>query len=102
MNPELVGWIGGILGALIGVAGGLIGTYYSVRNTRGPRERAFMVRVAVGCWVLVLTFVAALFLTPAEYRYWLWLPYGLVLVLGIGWANRAQARIRQEESGSGN
>jgi hypothetical protein len=99
MNPETLGWIGGILGSLIGIAGGLYGTYCGVRNTSGRRERAFAIKAAVGCWVVVGTFVAGLFLAPAEYRPWLWLPYVLVLVLGVLWMNRAQTRIRREEAG---
>jgi len=47
------GWIGGIGGGLIGLAGGVVGTYYSIRNTRGPLERAFVIRSAVVCWIIV-------------------------------------------------
>lgn len=31
------GWIGGIVGGSIGLVGGLVGTYYSIKNTKGPR-----------------------------------------------------------------
>ena len=37
------GVIGGILGAVIGIGGGIIGTWCSIRNTRGPRERTFII-----------------------------------------------------------
>lgn len=45
MDP---GMVGGIVGGVIGVMGGLVGTYFSVRNTAEPRERTFMIQVAVG------------------------------------------------------
>ncbi len=31
-------------GALLGVLGGVLGNYASVKNTKGPRELAFVVR----------------------------------------------------------
>lgn len=95
MDPQLVA---GIAGPLIGIVGGAAGTYCSIVSTRGPRERAYVVRAAVACWVLVITFVAALLLTPEPFKYWLWLPYAVVLSLGIVAGNRRQAQIRDEES----
>ncbi len=73
------GWIGGIAGGVIGLIGGIVGTYFSIKNTNGPRERAFMVKMSVVCWVL-------------------WIPYGILLPLGIVVGNRTQQRIRKEES----
>ena len=37
----------GGLGALIGVIGGAVGTYFSIKNTSGPKERDYMVKSAV-------------------------------------------------------
>ena len=30
--------------------GGVVGTYFSIKNTNGPRERAFMIRASATCW----------------------------------------------------
>ena len=98
---QLGGWAGGLLGVLLGILGGAIGTYCSVRNTRGPRERAFAVKMSIVCWVFVALFVAGLFLIPGWYKHLLWVPYVLLLVVGIQWSNRVQARIRGEEAGTG-
>jgi hypothetical protein len=91
-------WVAPFLGSLIGIAGGLVGTYFSIRNTRGPRERAFMIRAAILCWLLVTAFLAAYFLIPTWHRHLVVPLYGVLLVLGIRWCNRSQARIRQEEA----
>jgi hypothetical protein len=96
---RLVGWIGGIFGGLLGVCGGLLGTYLSIRNTNGPRERAFVVRACIACWLFVLGFVTAMFLIPGLHKHWLWLPYAIALCLGIHVFNSIQGRIRAEESG---
>ncbi|HEY8503595.1 MAG TPA: hypothetical protein VIL46_03375 [Gemmataceae bacterium] len=101
MPPETVGLIGGILGGVIGIAGGMVGTWMSIRNTSGPRERAFMVRAAAVVWVLVIAFVTGLFLLPSPGRYLLWIPYAVLLSLGIIWMNRRQAQIRREEGAGG-
>ena len=60
-----VGLVGGILGGAIGMAGGAIGTYYSIKNTGGPIERAFMIRVSAIAWVVISAFLATRSLGPA-------------------------------------
>jgi hypothetical protein len=93
MNTVL---IGGIAGSLIGAAGGLIGTYFSVKNTNGPRERAFMVRAAIVCWVGVSVLMAGVVLLP-QARLWFWIPYCILLPVGIRYGNRKQTAIRRKE-----
>lgn len=91
------GLIGGLIGAAIGLLGGALGTYCSIRNTHGPRERAFMVQVSVVAWLVVLAFLAGLLLLPPPYNWLLWIPYAIGLPLSILWLNRQQTRIREEE-----
>lgn len=98
MDPATIGMTGGIAGSVIGLMGGAIGTYFSIKNTAGPRERAFMMKSAALAWVAVSTFVAILLVTPFAYWALLWLPYLLLLPLAIRAGNRRQARIRQEEA----
>jgi hypothetical protein len=69
VEQEMWGWIGAVVGTTVGTLGGILGTYYSIKNTKGPRERAF------------------------------WLPYTMLLTLGIVTGNRRWQRIRQQESG---
>ena len=95
------GWIGGILGAVLGALGGVIGTYFSIRNTNGPRERAFAIKASIVCWVFVFAFCAGMLLISGWYKHLLWIPYVVLLVFGIYWWNKAQFRIRQEEAGQG-
>jgi uncharacterized membrane protein len=98
VDPGTIGLIGGIGGSVLGVLGGAIGTYFSVKNTAGPRERAFMIRAAALCWVAVATFLAALWWTPLPYQLWLWALYGISLPLAIRAGNRRQEQIRREEA----
>jgi hypothetical protein len=77
----------GILGGIIfsvspGVLGGAVGTYFSIKNTSGPRERAFMIRVSIFTWIAVSIFVAASMQLPKPYNR-LWIPYGIALPLTI-------------------
>jgi len=92
------GLIGGIVGGVIGVLGGLVGTYFSIKNTSGPRERTFMIRVAGLTWVAVTVFLIGLLMLPRPFNFLLWVPYGVVLPLGILWCNRRQRAIRAEEA----
>ena len=95
MHP---GVIGGIVGGVLGVAGGILGTYCSIKNTNGSRERAFMIKASVIVWIASLVFLSLIFTLPNPYRYLLWIPYGILLPLGIVMGNRKQQKIRQEES----
>ena len=98
-NGQLWGWVGGGIGALCGILGGVIGTYFSIKNTRGPRERAFAVRASIVCWIFVLVFVGAMFLIPTWHKHLLWIPYTILLIVGIRICNKKFAQIRNEESG---
>ena len=98
MRPETAGLLGAIIGSAIGVLGGIAGTYFSIKNTRGPRERAFVIKASILAWVLVAGLVGAMLILPGPLRYWVWLPYAVILLLGILAWNRKQAKIRQEES----
>ena len=95
MNPGL---IGGLVGGVMGTVGGLVGTYFSIKNTDGPRERAFMIKASAVCWVGILIFLALLFNLPDPYKSFVWIPYSILLPLGIIYSNKAQQRIRREES----
>jgi hypothetical protein len=98
MDPQTIGWIGGIGGGVIGVMGGVIGTYFSIRNTAGPRERAFVIRESALVWAVVTAFLVALWWTPPPYQALLWVPYVLWLLTVIRTWNRRQERIRREEA----
>lgn len=95
MNPGLIGgWIGGILG----IAGGIIGTFFSIRNTESPRERAFMIKACMIGWLAIAVFLILMFVLPTPYCFFLWIPYGILLPLGILFTNRTQQRIRKENT----
>jgi hypothetical protein len=83
MDQETVGLVGGITGAIIGVLGGAFGTYMGIKNTQGPRERAFMIRASILCWAMVTAFLVGLLLLPNPYRHLLWIPYAALLGIGI-------------------
>ena len=92
------GVVTAIVGAVIGLLGGAFGTYCSVKNTKGPRERAFMIKASAMCWLAAILLLALALALPTPYRYFLWIPYVILLPIGILSCNRTQQRIRQEES----
>lgn len=95
MNP---GMTGAIIGGVGGLAGGIIGTWFSIRNTNGPRERAFTIRMSALTLCSVLLFLTLLFALPRSLNWLLWGPYMLLLVIGISYWNRRQAQIRKAEA----
>ncbi len=97
MHPGLIGAIGG---SVLGLAGGIVATYFSIKNTNGPNERRFMVKASVVMWITIGIFLALLFLLPNPYRWFMWIPYGILLPLGIIFVSKRDAQIRAKESGS--
>jgi hypothetical protein len=97
MDPRTAGWVGAVAGTLLGV-GGVIVTYFSIKNTNGPRERSFVVRCAAALWASVAALLIALYLTPMPYWFLVWLPYALFMPVMIRVGNRRQDMIRKEEA----
>ena len=93
-----IGLVGGILGSIFGVLGGIIGTYATLRNTNGPRERAFAVKGSIVAGGAISLFLLCLFLLPPPWNLLIWIPYGVFLPLGIRKWNTTQQRIREEEA----
>jgi hypothetical protein len=91
MNPGV--WVG-ITGAALGVLGGAAGTYASLRAARSPRERRFIIKAAVVTWAGVTVFVALIVTLSSPYKWLLWIPYTILLSLGIVWMNRRLAALR--------
>ena len=89
--------IEGIIGCVLGILGGAVGTYFSVRNTNCPRERRFAIRASILVWLaLGLTALAVIYLPTL--RPWAWVPICVLAVAGIPLVNRRQRMIRQEEA----
>lgn len=96
MSPAI---IGATIGVLAGITGGIIGTYFSIKNTGGPKERTFMIKAAVVGWIAAIGFLILLFYLPKPYNFLLWIPYGVALPTAIIYVNRKQRQIQEQEKG---
>jgi Ca2+/Na+ antiporter len=92
-----IGYLGGIIGSIVGIAGGIIGTYCSIKNTRSPLERRFMIKASFMTWIALMIFLGLLFALPAPYRFLVWIPYGILLPIGIRYTNKRQREIQAGE-----
>jgi hypothetical protein len=102
MDDQTLILIGAFGGAAVGVLGGVVGTYYTIRNTNGPRERAFTIWGSLICWLVIAAFLAVMLVTPMPYGALLWLPYMFGLHLAVRFWNRKQSEIRRAEAGPAN
>lgn len=96
---EYAGWIGGIMGSLIGVAGGAIGTWSSLRHARSAAERRYLAKMAALLWLAVILFLAGLFLIPKPWNMLLWIPYGPLLAYFIVTVNRNCEKLARQGNG---
>ena len=92
------GFIGAIIGGIVGIAGGAVGTYFSIKNTNGPKERAFLINASASFWFFGIIFITLLFVLPSPYQWLLWIPYGIILPISIRVMNKRLSKIKQEES----
>jgi phosphotransferase system glucose/maltose/N-acetylglucosamine-specific IIC component len=92
------GIIGGLIGGILGLLAGIFGTYCSIKNTNGPKEKSFMIKASIIAWIGIALFLALMFLLPKPYRFYLWIPYAIILPIAIIKGNKIQAKTRQEES----
>ncbi|MBN1270191.1 MAG: hypothetical protein JXB04_11430 [Kiritimatiellae bacterium] len=61
-------WLG-VFVFVIALAGGALGTITNIRNAKGPKERAFVIRSCAIIWGLVIFLLAAVTCLPSPYRY---------------------------------
>lgn len=95
-NPESIALMGAVAGSVIGIAGGLLGTYFSIKNTYGPRERRLMILTALVIWAILGAALAMAYAFPSL-RPWMWAPIAITVLLVIPRVNRRQQEIRREE-----
>lgn len=88
--------LGGIVGSVLGILGGVVGTYFSIKNTNGPRERRFVIRGAVVVWIALGLTAVVVFLVP-YLRPWALVPLCTLVAIGVPLWNRRQETIRREE-----
>ncbi|THB76914.1 MAG: hypothetical protein D6B25_08320 [Desulfobulbaceae bacterium] len=90
------GTIGAITGTIIGIGGGIIGTYCSIVNTSTVAARRFMIRMSIYCWLVIIIFLVLLSQISSPHRYWLWVPYGIGLPLFIRYVNTHLAQLEKK------
>jgi hypothetical protein len=79
------------------VLGGVFGAWNELRNTNGPRERAYVKKMALLYVIVVSSFVALVFFLPDPWNQYIWLPYGLWLTYTIRRSALKQQAIRTAE-----
>ena len=93
-----LGIIGAVIGGICGFLGGIIGTYFSIKNTDSHRERTFVIKAVVVCWLVIILFLTLLLTIPQPYNWLVWIPYGILLPFGIRFWNSKQTEIRRQET----
>jgi uncharacterized RDD family membrane protein YckC len=53
--------------------------------------------LSIRYWLAIFILLALLVVPPNPYQWFLWIPYGIFLPLGISYAHRKQQSIRQED-----
>ncbi len=98
MDGGTIGLIGGTIGSIIGILGGIVGSYFSIKNTNGPKEKRFMVKMTVYVWSFLVILMLVAFLISGPYKVLAFVPLWIALPFFIRYCNKKQQEIREEES----
>ncbi len=99
----LSGLSGVVIGPVVGLLGGIFGTWMSIKNTRSPRERRFMIKMGIVAWSLLLLLIGlplVLALTGVIPKWSYWCSFATLFALLpplIIWGNRRQRQIQKED-----
>lgn len=81
----------GLLVMGVAISGGIVATYYNVRNVSGPKERSFVIQVCTVSWLIVLSLLLFAYFLPSPHRF---IVSGLYLVICplmvFRWTNKHQ------------
>ena len=86
------------VGCTLGLLGAAIGSWVSIHNTKGPRERAFVIRSVIYAWLLMILIMLPFLFIGSAYFAFAWIPYTILMSIGVSYWNKKQAKIRKEES----
>ncbi|MDH4238663.1 MAG: sigma-70 family RNA polymerase sigma factor [Phycisphaerae bacterium] len=99
----LSGLSGAVLGPIVGLLGGIFGTWMSIKNTSSARERRFVVTMSIVVWLALVLLIAVplvLAITCVIPKWACW-PFSaiffILLVPSIVWGNARQRQIQIEE-----
>ena len=87
-----------IIVGIIGLMGGILGSYFSIKRAIDSKEKAFIIKIVIAGWIGTTIFLALLFLTPTPYRIFIFVPYSIIMTITIIKGNKILAKIRKEES----
>ena len=91
-----------VMAALIGICalifGVVVGFTSSIKKANSPRERAFVIKGQIVCWLLALIFMLGIFLVPPSYKLFVGMVYVVGMMSAALFLKIKRARIRSEES----
>jgi hypothetical protein len=101
-SSQIGEWVSVLLGAALSVLGWYgLGFRMAVKNAKGARERAFVVRSMVLSGLVCIAFFLGVTLSPGWYRHLLWVPFIMLSFFANRWHRGRVSRIRREESWEG-
>jgi len=69
MEWTKVGIYAGVMGSLVGLLGGIVGTYYEIARRKTDEQRSAMKKLAAYAWLAVIGLVVCLMILPRPYNY---------------------------------
>lgn len=58
MDYATWGIMSGMIGLMTALAGGIFGTYYSIRSARTMKQKSILIKMSIVIWMVFLLFIA--------------------------------------------
>ena len=97
MNYSEIWLLAGLALAIV-VCGGVLGTILALKHTRGPLERAFVIRACVVCWMGGILSVAGLVFIPAPWKFGIAILYLVKIATSFLRWRRRRLELRAEDT----
>ena len=92
------GWTGILVAVVFGLAAVVLGAYNIFKYVQNPRERGILLLHSVAGGFVTAVFLSLLFNLPSPYRFLIWIPYLLLVVVLIVLAKHALKRVAHKET----
>jgi len=97
MGSENMTLFGTVIGSLVAIVAGMIGSYFCIKRAKGPSSKSFNIKFVVIAWLLISLYLVLAFTVPVDYKTAIQIVYVFLLLATIIWGKGQLRKIHAFE-----